>query len=161
MAVRKVALKKERLIGGATAQKDKPITLATSAVREKISKLLVLGKVTVFLSIVFYLIWILIGLFLLWFLFANFKLGAFDQLLGKRQAAPQSETADQVPTETSLPGVGTVNISCVQQNLTQDAIAKLVQDKSDKNLTDDEKTKLEPCIVAPESSPSATSSPSK
>lgn len=160
MAVKKVASKKETQVGTATAQKDKPIALATSAIREKISKLLVLGKITVFLSIVFYVIWILIGLFLLWFLFANFKLGAFDQLLGKRQAAPQSQTADQVPTETSLPGIGTVNISCVQQNLTQDVITKLVQDKSDKNLTAEEKQKLAPCVVAPESSPSASSSPS-
>ena len=161
MAVKKVASRKETKSESATAQKNKPLLLVTSSVREKILKFLVLGKITVFLSIIFYVIWILIGLFLLWFLFANYKLGAFDQLLGKRTPTQQAPVGDQTPTETTLPGIGTVNISCVQQNLTQDAITKLIQEKSDKSLTSDEKAKLATCVVEPEATPNASASPNK
>lgn len=113
-----------------------------------IKRLFAFNYVSSFLSIIFYIIWILIGIFILWFIFANFKLGAFDQLLGKQKSvSAQSDPQSQQPTETTVPGVGKVNIECVQSSLSQDAIVKMVQEKGTKSLTDDEKAKLEKCIV--------------
>lgn len=145
----------------ATAQKNNPVVLAFVAVRGRLVKIIALQKINSFLSIVFYVIWILIGLFIIWFIFANFKLGAFDQLIGKPRASAQTQDQTQAPTETDVPGIGRVNIQCVQTNLQPDAIQKIVQDKSEKNLTDDEKKKLAECKVAGESTPAASSSPNK
>lgn len=110
------------------------------------------------LSIIFYIIWILIGFFILWFIYANFRLGAFDQLIGRQsQVSAQVDPQTQQPTETTVPGIGKVNIECVQTSLSEDSILKMVKDKSNASLTDDEKTKLEKCIIEKEQ---AAASPS-
>ncbi len=130
--------------------------------RDVIGKFLVMQKITSFLSIVFYVIWILVGLFFLWFIAANFRLGAFDQLMQPRPtASSQVPQADQAPEETTVPGVGTVNVSCVQANLGEDLIIKMVQDKGIQNFSDEEKAKLAPCIVEAESPSDSTQSPSQ
>ena len=103
------------------------------------------------LSIIFYIIWILIGLFILWFVYANFRLGAFDQLMGRQSnVSAQADPQTQQPTETTVPGIGKVNIECVQTSLSEDSILKMVKDKSNASLTDDEKAKLEKCIIEKE-----------
>ncbi len=99
MAVKRRSVKIEDKSAKATAQKDKPIVLATAALRDKIVKIIALGKITSILSIVFYLIWILIGLFFLWFVWANFKMGAFDSLMTKSK----DSTSQQVPSQTQPP----------------------------------------------------------
>lgn len=127
-------------------------------IKDIIGKFLVLQKISSVLSIIFYVIWIPVGIFFLWFIVANFKLGAFDQLMKPRtsQNQPTAQTP-QTPAETIVPGVGKVNVNCVQTNLPEEVIIKIVQDKGTQNLTDDEKSKLEPCIIeAEQSTPEAS-----
>lgn len=115
-----------------------------------IKRLFAFNYVSSFLSIIFYVIWILIGLFVLWFIYANFRLGAFDQLIGKQRQVSAQSAADpqsQQPTETTVPGIGKVNIACVQTSLSEESILKMVKDKSSASLTSDEKAKLEKCII--------------
>lgn len=118
---------------------------------------LAVNNVSSILAIIYYIIWIPVGLFFLWFIAANFKVGAFDQLINRKSASTQAEAQSQPPTETTVPGIGKVNIDCVQNSLTQDAIVKIVKEKSDKSLTEEEKAKLEPCIIEKETASPATS----
>lgn len=117
-------------------------------IKDIIGKFLVLQKISSILSIIFYVIWIPVGIFFLWFIVANFKLGAFDQLMKPPTSQNQPTTqTPQTPAETTVPGVGKVNVDCVQNNLSEESIIKMVQDQGTQNLTDDEKAKLEPCVV--------------
>src|SRR3990167_8855693 len=113
-------------------------------------------KLIKFLAVIYLLMWILIGILILIFIYGNFKQGAFRGLFSKPQV-PQNQV--QAPTETDLPGVGKVNIACIQNSLSTDAIQKLVQSGDTSTLTDDEKAKLEPCITQKEEA-SSTASPS-
>lgn len=161
MAVKKTSAKKEDKSEKAVAQKDKPISLATNSVKSRFAKVKIVSGIGSVLPTVFYIIWIVIGLFLLWFIYANYRLGAFDSLIGKPSATSaqsQSQQA-QAPTETTVPGIGKVNIACVQTSLSEDAITKMVQEKSDKSLSDDDKKKLKSCIVGTASSTEATPTP--
>lgn len=106
------------------------------------------------LSVVFYIIWIVIGLLFLLFIWTNIRQGAFRGLFGGPAATAPGQV--QTPTETVLPGVGKVNISCVQQALSAETIQKILQESSTSTLTDEEKAQLEPCIVEKEE---ATPSP--
>jgi len=105
------------------------------------------------LGILFYLIWILIGLFFSVFIVANIRQGAFKYLFG---SAPQSQQQMDAPTETALPGIGKVDIACVQKALSEEAIQKIIVEKSTASLTDEEKVKFEPCVVEKESAASPT-----
>ncbi len=104
-------------------------------------------KTNKFLALIFFIIWILIGLLILLFIYANVKQGAFNGLFRPRTQAPQ-ET--QVPKETIIPGVGTVNVECVQSSLTDEAISKIIQEGNTSKLTNEEEGKLEPCIIKKE-----------
>lgn len=106
-----------------------------------------LDKVNKFLALIFFIIWILIGLLILLFIYANVKQGAFNGLFRPSSQAPQ-ET--QVPKETTIPGVGTVNVECVQSSLTDEAISKIIQEGNTSKLTNEETGKLEPCIIKKE-----------
>ena len=108
------------------------------------------------LGILFFLIWILIGLFFILFIVANFRQGAFKYLFG---SAPQSQQQMDAPTETTLPGIGKVDIACVQGALSEEAIQKIITEKSTSSLTDEEKTKFEPCVV--EKEPTTSPSPNQ
>ncbi len=163
MAIKKSSVKKEDKSEKAIAQKDKPISLATNSVKSKFAKVKTVKSIGSVLPTLFYIIWILIGLFLLWFIYANYRLGAFDSLMQKSSSpSAQSQAAQQAPTETTIPGIGKVNINCVQTSLNQDAIMKIVQEKSDKSLSSEEKKKLQACIVGtPDTSVEATPTPNK
>ena len=65
----------------------------------------------------------------------------------------QSTQVGQVPTETDLPGVGKVNIACVQSSLSAEAVQKLVASSNASTLTEEERASLAPCIVEAESLP--------
>lgn len=97
------------------------------------------------LTPVFLIIWIVIGLFFLLVIYSQVKQGAVRQLIStpKQEAAPQVEA----PTETTLDGIGKVNIACVQEKVTSENIQKAVQAKSIDVLQGDDKTKFESCIV--------------
>ncbi|OGE11066.1 hypothetical protein A3A60_03290 [Candidatus Curtissbacteria bacterium RIFCSPLOWO2_01_FULL_42_26] len=135
-------------------------TKSLSGEKNKADKKPFLVKLIKILAAIYLVIWILIGIFFLIFIYGNWKQGAFKELLAKPQPVPQQQT--QAPVETNLPGVGMVNINCVQSSLSTDAIQKLVQSGDTSKLTDDEKAKLEPCIIQKEeAAPSTSPSPSK
>ena len=135
-------------------------TKSLSGEKNKADKKPFLVKLIKILAAIYLVIWILIGIFFLIFIYGNWKQGAFKELLAKPQPVPQQQT--QAPVETNLPGVGMVNINCVHSSLSTDAIQKLVQSGDTSKLTDDEKAKLEPCIIQKEeAAPSTSPSPSK
>lgn len=151
MALRKTQTKKDE--GSSLPSVDLKVAGAgVVKIKDLLAKVLVIQRISSLLSILFYLVWIPVGLFFLWFIFANFKLGAFDQLMQPKES-PTSEAVAQpqnAPTETNLPGVGKVNVACVQSNLSEDAILKMVQNGGIEQLSADEKAKLEPCVVEKE-----------
>ncbi|OGD83412.1 hypothetical protein A2165_02375 [Candidatus Curtissbacteria bacterium RBG_13_40_7] len=106
------------------------------------------------LGILFFVIWILIGLFFILYIVAGFRQGAFSSLLSSNPQQQQQETS--APTEAPLPGIGTVNIACVQEALSEESIAKIFEEQSTASLTDEEKAKFEPCIVEKEQPASPT-----
>ena len=105
------------------------------------------------MAIIFYLMWIVIGLFFMLLIISNIRQGVFRQLFAPPQQAPPSV---QAPTETTLSGIGKVNIECIQSALSNEAIGKIIQEKNTASLTEEEKTKLEPCIVEKEQPPAAS-----
>lgn len=108
------------------------------------------------LAVAFFVIWILIGIYFLLVVLQQMRAGAFKELL---QFGPQKQPTPQVEeqTEASLPGIGKVNIACIQSALPPEAIQKILQDQGTQNLTEEEKTKLEPCIIQKaEASPQAS-----
>ena len=124
----------------------------------KLSKSLASGgtflkKIERSLQTIFYIVWILIGIFVALIIVLSYRQGAFTPLFTSPQQ-PQQQI--QPPTETTLPGIGKVNIACVQQSLSEEAITKIVQEQGTDSLTDEEKTSLEPCIIEKESSPEPT-----
>lgn len=113
-------------------------------------------KINVYLATIFLLIWIFVGLFATLVVLQSIKQGFLNGIFSKTQA-PVSQAQPQ--TEADLPGVGKVNIACTEQALSQDAIQKVMTKGDTSVLTADEKTKLEPCIVAPAgTTPTATPS---
>lgn len=115
----------------------------------------IVAKVSQVFSVFFYFIWIIIGLFVLLFIYANARQGVFNGLFSPGQ--PQQQTQVQPPTETNLPGIGKVDIECIQNSLSKEAIAKIVEAGNTSKLTSDEKSKLDPCITEKEqATPSAS-----
>src|SRR4030042_3182759 len=129
--------------------KSKKINLESIKQKVKVYKKLSLACINSVLATLFYIIWILIGLFVLLFIYANIKQGMCRNRFGPSSSPAQQQTS-QMPTETDLPGVGTVNIECVQSSLSQEAIQKLVTDGGIENLSEEENKSLEPCIVKKE-----------
>lgn len=108
------------------------------------------------LTPVFLIIWIVIGFFFLLVIYSQVKQGAVRQLITtpKQEAAPQVEP----PTETTLEGIGKIDIACVQQNVSSENIQKVIEAKSVDVLEGEDKTKFESCIVEKEvASPSPQS----
>lgn len=134
-----------------------PKAVSNLKAADKIKSLSVKSKlsaVPVILSVIFYIIWIVVGIALVLIIYGNFKQGAFKALFSTPSPPPQVET----PTETTIPGVGKVSIACVQSALTPEAIQKILADGNTSKLTSEEKEKFEPCIVeaetaTPEASP--------
>lgn len=122
-------------------------SLKVSSVKRRVPVLTII-------STTFYITWIVIGILVMLLMFANFKQGAFDGVFAPR---PSPQAVPDAPTETDIPGIGKVNISCVQQNLSSDAIQKIVTTGDSSQLTEDEKKALDQCIsekeVAPTPSP--------
>ncbi len=149
MAAKKTTKKSEvKVISNTKSVGLKLSSVNLNFIKNNFRRAIALHNVSSVLAIVYYLIWIPIGAFLLWFVFANFKAGVFDQLMGAQNANGQNpQVQTEQPTETTVPGIGRVNIDCVQNSVSEDTIVKMVQEKSMQNLTDEEKQKLEPCIL--------------
>ncbi|OGZ60924.1 MAG: hypothetical protein A2919_00145 [Candidatus Spechtbacteria bacterium RIFCSPLOWO2_01_FULL_43_12] len=115
-----------------------------------------LARAHMILSLIFYIIWIPIGLVFLLSVYANFRQGAYKSLFNP--AIPSSQTGPtDAPAEADLPGVGLVNVSCVQSALNSEAIQKIIAAGNTSTLSDEEKSRLETCIVTPAASPTPTS----
>lgn len=115
----------------------------------------IVARVSQVFSVFFYFIWIIIGLVVLLFIYANARQGAFNGLFNPGQ--PQQQTQVQPQTETNLSGIGKVNIQCIQNSLSEEAIQKIAEAGDTSKLTSDEKSKLDPCITEKEqATPSAS-----
>lgn len=110
-----------------------------------------------FLLTAFLVIWIAIGLFVVVFIVQSMRLGVFDYVIfGKGAQAGTPQTAGEVPTETTLPKIGKINISCAETALKPESIQKLVSeyDYDINKLSSEEKKAFEKCIVeTPQASP--------
>lgn len=110
-----------------------------------------MGKAVKLVALVYLVVWVLIGIFVLAFIVKGTQKGMFNYVLFDKtppaQAAPQGE----VPTETDLPKIGTINIACAEAALTPESIQKLVgeYDYDITKLNADEKSSFEKCIVKP------------
>lgn len=143
----------------ATKVQPKTETAQVNAEQKK-SRISLKGAVLT-LSIIFFIIWISIGSFVLVVIVQSVRQGAFAGLFSAPQSTPESVSA-QAPSQTLIPGIGLVDVNCVKQALPADSIQKLVSESNSSSLTDDEKTKLEPCILQKEAASSSPSeSPSK
>ncbi|MBI2599239.1 hypothetical protein HYW40_03400 [Candidatus Curtissbacteria bacterium] len=107
-----------------------------------------LQKINIYLATVFLLLWIFVGIFATLVVIQSVKQGALNGILGKQQP-PKAQIEPQ--TEADLPGVGTVNIACVESALSQEAIGKIFQKGDTSDLTAEEKSKLDPCLIEKES----------
>ena len=108
-------------------------------------------KVNDILSLIFHLIWIVIGLFILVLIYGQIRSGALSQAIGMGQ--PTGNYQSSAPTETDLPGIGRVNVDCVRTGLKPESIQKILESSSSAGLSADEKATLDKCIVT-SSSPS-------
>ncbi|MBI2327319.1 hypothetical protein HYU92_03265 [Candidatus Curtissbacteria bacterium] len=135
--------------------------MARNTVKEIVSepaphKKPLLWAVDRFLSLIFHLIWIVVGIFVLLSIYANLRQGAYQEIFNS--TGPQQQAvSQQVPSEVNLSGIGKVKVDCVQSALSSDSIQKMVQEGSTNSLTDEEKAKLEPCILEKAASPSPSS----
>lgn len=109
------------------------------------------------LIVVFLIIWIVVGSFFIWFISANFQHGAFKDLMTKPVSPVVSE--EMSPQEVDLPGIGKVNVSCVQGSLKEESIVKVIQEGSNASLTVEEKAALEKCKVADPTTPAPPATP--
>lgn len=156
MPSKKSAKRSSRFPFVSRISKPRTETAATSTSKEQMR--MAPPKYLQVLATLFFVIWILVGLFFLAFIYGNFKQGAFKALFAKRST--QAPTQVDAPTETTLPGIGKVNISCVQA-LGNETIQKILSSGT-KDLTSEEKTKFEPCIVEKEeAAPSISPSPNQ
>lgn len=118
----------------------------------------ILHKIKDFLAVIFYVLWIVIGIFFLLIIYGQVRGGALSSFIGSPPTTTSSQM--QTPTETELPGIGTVNIDCVKGALKPESLQKLASSGDASFLQGDEKTNFEACIVSKES-PSPSASPSK
>lgn len=113
----------------------------------------VLPKANKVLSFFFYLIWIIIGVFLIF-------QGVYSAVLSRKAPTQAQQTADtQAPSEVDLPGIGKVNVACVQGALSQESIQKILQEGNTQSLQGEEKEKFEKCVVGPAATPEASPQP--
>lgn len=102
-------------------------------------------KFLVVLATIFLAIWIIVGLFFLMVIVSQIRQGFFKGLFAKSQSQPTA--SQQPPQEANLPGIGKVNIDCVQKALSSESIQKILQEQSSNSLSDDDKAKLDTCVL--------------
>ncbi len=133
------------------ATKVQPKDQTNKIVVEQKKSRLSLKSITFSLSIIFFLIWIVIGAFLLVVIVQSLRQGAFAGLFSSPQSTPTS-AGSQEASQTLIPGIGLVDVNCVKQAISTDSIQKIVSEGSTSSLSAEEKTKLEPCILQKEAS---------
>ena len=110
-------------------------------------KIVAVPKVMMTLAAIFLITWTLIGISLLLLVVQAQRKGTFKGLTNPAQTQSQSQTQQQVPEETEIPGIGRVNIACVQNALPIESIQKLLSAKDISALEGEERTKFEACLV--------------
>lgn len=134
------------------------VTLADAiAANPNVSKNLL--RALLALATAYLILWTLLGLFFSVLLIQSARRGAFDNLFNE-PAKPAEEQAEagQPQTEVALPGIGKVNIQCVQSSLARESIEKVINARSVEALQGEERTKFETCITereAPGATPAA------
>lgn len=118
-----------------------------------------LQKVNIYLSTIFYIVWIFVGLFASLVVIQSIRSGYLQGIFAGQNSVPNTQV--QTEPEATLPGVGKVNVSCVQGALNQEAIQKILEKGDMSDLTEEEKTKLEPCIVEKEAASPSGSPPAQ
>jgi len=137
---------------------EKVLAKSARAIKERIS--INFKAVALTLAIIYLITWILIGVFVGLVIILSLRQGAFAGLFGSRPATVSE--GNQSAAQTIIPGVGLVDVACVKQALPQETIQKIITTGNTSALTEDEKAKLEPCIIQKEAaSPSPSPSPSK
>jgi hypothetical protein len=111
--------------------------------KAKISKFPSLEQIVYGLAASFFAVWIIIGLVLLFIVVQGVRSGA---LIPSGQVGA-GQTA-QVPVETELPGIGTVNIECTQNALSPESIQKLLESGDIEVLEEQERADFENCIIS-------------
>lgn len=106
-------------------------------------RIVAVPKVMMTLAAIFFITWTLIGISLLLLVVQAQRKGTFKNLANPAQ----SQTQQQVPAETEIPGVGKVNVACVRDSLSPESIQQLVSTGDASFLAGEEKTKFEACIV--------------
>lgn len=107
----------------------------------------------VLMMVVSMAIWIFLGGLFSIFIIRSFRDGSLQKLLSAQQTqqaqTQQQATQEQTqrPTEANLPGIGRVNIACVQEALSDSSIKNLVQAENVKVLTAEEKARFEKCLI--------------
>lgn len=114
-------------------------------------------KIVLILASIFFIIWILIGIFILLVIIQGFRQGTYQQYLNPQKRDTAQDPQSQAPNEVALPGIGTVNVECVQTSISTESISKLVETGSTDSLEGEEKAKFEKCIVEKDTSSPATS----
>ncbi|MBI3342512.1 hypothetical protein HY024_05310 [Candidatus Curtissbacteria bacterium] len=105
-----------------------------------------LYKLDLILLTIGLLIWIFVGSFFGFTIVQQLK-ATVGQKVDNTVQSVGGQPQSQAPTQTTIPGVGTVNIACVQKNVSTDTIQKVFSDNGTKNLSADEKAKLDACVV--------------
>lgn len=140
----------------ATARSSKITTSAKTSVDEKQTKSRNLNffglvyKLNLLLMTVGLLIWIFVGSFLSMNFIAQLKQLAEQKVSNVAPQVSQAVTSKDVP----IPGIGMVNVDCVKANVKQEVLDKLTPTTGGSDLTDEEKSQFDSCIVQPSSSPS-------
>jgi len=98
------------------------------------------------LAALFFVIWIIIGLFFLLTIYQGIKQGSFSPLSGSNNQG-QIQQPSVAPTESDIPGIGRVNIACVQESVSQDSIVKVLEEQDINVLDSEERENFEACIV--------------
>lgn len=109
----------------------------------KFSVFSLIYKLNLIFALVFLVLWILIGVFFSFLIMENLKAMASQKVTD----SIGTQTNQSAPTETSMPGVGKVNIACVEKAVSSDTIQKVFTDNGTNNLSADDKAKLEACVV--------------
>lgn len=102
-----------------------------------------LQKLNLVLGTIFLVLWIFIGGFFSFSIVQNLQMMAGQNNIGPIDNTSQSE----LPQETQLPGVGKVNVACVQSEVSPEVIQKVFQDNGTENLSEEEKSTINNCVV--------------
>lgn len=111
-----------------------------------------LYKLNLMLMTIGLLIWIFVGSFISMNTIAQLKQLAEQKVSNIAPEVSQVAASKDVP----IPGIGTVNVECVKAKVKQEVLDKLTPTTGGNDLTDEEKSQFNSCLVQSSASPSAS-----